>query len=205
MQVKTIQDGTYAANFYILTDDEQSAAVLIDPSVSPQASGLSVEQLPPVTAIVLTHGHFDHILALDEWRAVTGAPVFMATPEASALSDPSRSCYLQFLGQTTKHDPPDRLLNEGDTVAVGSESLSVMLTPGHTAGCITLDSGMLLFTGDTLFADGGYGRFDLPTGDAATLRDSLARILAISGERCIYAGHGPATRLSEEKKHFNFL
>ena len=205
MQVKILHDGTYASNSYLVSDDAGTAAVLIDPSVAPAASGLTSAALPHVTAIVLTHGHFDHVLALDAWRELTGAPVLMAAEEREALTDPARSCYLQFLGQSTVHEPPDRMLAEGDTVFVGEERLTVLLTPGHTAGSITLDSGELLFTGDTLFADGGYGRFDLPTGNAAILRTSLSRIVSLEGERRIYAGHGPATLLTEEKKHFNFL
>lgn len=204
MQVKLVHDGTYASNFYIVSDDASTATVLIDPSVSPDAAGVPSVALP-VVAILLTHGHFDHILALDAWRAKTGAPVLMAAEEATALSDPSRSCYRQFFGKSTVHAPPDRLLAEGDRIAVGEESLTVLLTPGHTAGSISLDSGELLFTGDTLFAGGGYGRYDLPSGDGGVLSASLARLLALKGERRIYPGHGPTTTLREEKKHFNIL
>jgi glyoxylase-like metal-dependent hydrolase (beta-lactamase superfamily II) len=200
-----LYDGTYASNSYLLTDEEGSGAVLVDPSVPPAVAERLYGPLPRIDTILLTHGHFDHMLALDAWRERTGAPLWMSAYDAPALLDPAVSCYRTFLHLETVHAPADRLIAAGDLIPVGREALTVLETPGHTPGCLCFDDGCLLLTGDTLFADGGYGRFDLPTGNAAILRTSLSRIVSLEGERRIYAGHGPATLLTEEKKHFNFL
>ena len=204
MKVTVLHDGTYASNCYLVTDDKETAAVLIDPSVSPSYAERAVGILPRIDTILLTHGHFDHMLALAEWRALTGAPVAVSVEDASALADPALSCYRSFLGEETTFAPPERLLAAGDTVAVGEEALTVLSTPGHTPGSLTFDSGELLFTGDTLFAGGGYGRFDLPGGNGDLLAVSLGDILLLPGERRLLAGHGEEGLLSEEKKYFNF-
>ncbi|MBO7292940.1 MAG: MBL fold metallo-hydrolase [Clostridia bacterium] len=204
MKVTVLHDGSYASNCYLVTDDSGGAAVLIDPSVSPSYALRRVGALPRIDTILLTHGHFDHMLALAEWRELTGAPVAIAAEDAAALSDPYLSCYRTFLGQETTFAPPERLLAAGDTVAVGKEMLTVLSTPGHTPGSLTFDSGNLLFTGDTLFAGGGNGRSDLPGGNGDHLVASLRKLLLLPGERRLLAGHGIAGRLSEEKKHFNF-
>lgn len=204
MKVTVLHDGSYASNCYLVTDDRETGAVLIDPSVPPAYAARAVGALPPIDAILLTHGHFDHMLALAEWRAQTGAPLAIAAEDAPALSDPALSCYRSFLGEETVFAPPERLLAAGDTVAVGEEMLTVLSTPGHTPGSLTFDSGELLFTGDTLFAGGGYGRFDLPGGNGDLLVVSLGDLLLLPGERRVLAGHGEEGRLSEAKKYFNF-
>ncbi|MBQ2718801.1 MAG: MBL fold metallo-hydrolase [Clostridia bacterium] len=202
MRVHCLYAGSYAANTYLLTDDAGTGAILVDPAISPAAVTARLGALPPVAAIVLTHGHFDHMLTLREWRRLTGAPVAIGAPDAAALTDPHVSCYRTFLGTDTVFAPADRLLSEGDTVAVGTEQLHVLLLPGHTRGSLALDDGTLLLTGDTLFAGGGYGRTDLPGGEPAALVSSLRRLLSLSGERRVLPGHGEESTLSAEKATF---
>ena len=204
MKATLFHDGTYASNCYLVTDDAETGAILIDPSVPPLFVERSVFPLPPIDAILLTHGHFDHMLALDAWRQRTGAPLLISAEDAPALGSPVLSCYRSFLGSDTTHAPADRLLAAGDTVAVGKESLAVLAVPGHTPGGLAFDSGELLFTGDTLFAGGGYGRFDLPGGNGDLLVLSIGDLLMIKGERRLLAGHGEEGLLSAEKKYYNF-
>lgn len=202
MRVTLFADGTYASNSYLLQDDAGGGAVLVDPSLPPSFLRRKMPELPPITLLLLTHGHFDHMLALREWHA-EGIPLAIHTADAPALTDATRSCFLQFMGEDITFPPPERLLKEGDTVAVGKEWLTVLSTPGHTPGsAVFLASGVML-SGDTLFAGGGYGRYDLPYGDGQALFASLDRLLRLEGEYTVYAGHGAATTLSAEKKMFH--
>ena len=202
MRITTLYAGSYAANTYLVTDDRQTGAILIDPAISPRAAEIRLGEIPRIDTILLTHGHFDHMLTLAEWRALTGAPVAIHRDDAPMLTDSYLNCYRLFLGQDVTSAPADRLLSEGDTVAVGEETLAVLSTPGHTPGSATFDSGALLFTGDPLFAGGGVGRTDLPGGDMRLLADSLRRLLSLPGERTVLAGHGEETTLSAAKNMF---
>ena len=205
MKVTTLCDASYASNCYLVSDDAGTGTILIDPSLSPSVAEGVVGALPRIDRILLTHGHFDHMLALDAWRRLTGAPLFISSFDAPALTSPDISCYRSFLHLDTVHAPADGYLAAGDRVEVGQETLTVLEVPGHTPGSLSFDSGSLLFTGDTLFAHGGYGRYDLPGGDVAQLAASLRALLTLSGERRIFSGHGEETTLSEAKKYFNFL
>jgi glyoxylase-like metal-dependent hydrolase (beta-lactamase superfamily II) len=204
MRVTLLSDGTYASNCYLVSDDALTGAILVDPSVDPAVAEVPLAEFPKIDTIVLTHGHFDHMLALQAWRELTGAPVAITAEDAAMLLDPALSCYRSFLGEEITHAPADLLLSDGERLAVGSEALTVIATPGHTPGSIVLDSGDLLFTGDTVFAGGGYGRFDLPGGDGRLLAASIRRLMSIDGERRLLAGHGPEGTLSAEKKFYHF-
>ena len=118
------------------------------------------------------------------------------------LTDAMLNCNRLLFGTDEIYPPADRLLCEGDRIIFGKETLTVMKTAGHTPGsCLYVADGVI-FTGDTMMADGAYGRYDLPGGSAEALYDSLQRIARMSGEYLLYPGHGRSTTLSEEKNYY---
>ena len=204
MKVYTLAVGGMASLCYLAVSDEEDEAVVIDPSVPPEAILARGQMLPPVSAILLTHAHFDHLLALEQWKKKTGAPIMIAAPDAPALTDPERNCTRYFFGEEGVYPSADRLLNEGDRISLGKELLTVMVTPGHTPGSAVFMGEGILFTGDTLMSDGGFGRYDLPGGSASELRASLSRIFALTGAFRVYPGHGRESTLCEERAYHSF-
>ena len=195
----------YESNCYLVTDEEETAALVIDPSVSVmQLSRTRGKRLPPIAGIILTHVHFDHMLAVDDWREKTGAPLLVHKADAPALSDGVRNVYRMFTGADGGTAPAERLLCEGDVISCGKEELRVLSTPGHTPGSICLQTKDILITGDTLFAH-SIGRTDLPGGDFAVMKKTLTRLKNLPRDFTLYAGHGPATTLSHEKQYNPYL
>lgn len=200
MQVFCFWDGSYASNCYLVTDKTAEHAVVVDPSVPFEKVQAEYGALPKIEALLLTHAHFDHMLCLDQWRRMSGAPVYVMAEDSYALHDAGLSCYRLFLGEETVFAPAERLLADGDVISFGEETLRVLALPGHTPGsCAFVGDGGVL-CGDTVFAGGGYGRFDLPGGSATALSQSLLRLWQLPGEYTLYPGHGRTATLSEERK-----
>ena len=201
MEIDRLAGRGYASNCYLLRSNGH--AIVIDPSLSiadaKRAIGI---EWPTVDLIVLTHGHFDHMLYLTEWRNETGAPLAMHELEAHMLSDPSKTAFSLFLGRNDVFAPPERLLFDGSTVQVGEETLRVMYTPGHTAGSICLFGDGCVFTGDTVFTDGDYGRTDLYGGDSGALFSSIRALTECAFDGRMYPGHGPDGDFKTEMRYF---
>ena len=202
MRYLCITDGMLAENCYLLLDEASGEAAVIDPGfVNDRLLGEIAKY--KVRWILLTHGHFDHIEGVDRLRALTGAPSAAFRTEGAFAADPAQNGSLLMFGRPLACTV-DRLLEDGETIHVGAVPVQVLHTPGHTAGGCCYVTPEAVFTGDTLM---GYsvGRCDLPTGDEAALAVSLQKLAALPGDPAICGGHGPVTRLSEEKRRNPYL
>jgi glyoxylase-like metal-dependent hydrolase (beta-lactamase superfamily II) len=177
------------------SDTGSKVAAVIDPSVDTfRITRLLEEKSARLELIILTHGHFDHISALDSLRDATGAPALIHRADAEMLSDGSKNAYSFFFGENKRWRDAERLLDNGDTLTLGKESLKVISTPGHSKGSICLLGDGILITGDTLFAD-NIGRCDLYGGSMMEMYASLSLLAELDGDLTIYPGHGGTSTL----------
>ena len=202
MQVETITVGPVQTNCYLAYDKETQEGFLVDPGDQAPLILQTVERCGVrVTHILLTHSHFDHVMALAEVAAATGAKIAVYEKEADAVEHPNADV-LRALGLPAMDIPQAQVeirFHDGDTLSCAGERLQILHTPGHTAGSICIDTGTVLFSGDTLFED-GCGRCDLPGGNFAVLLRSLKRLAQLPGDRIVYPGHGPSTTLARERQ-----
>ena len=197
MTLRTLCLGELDTNCYIIWDDNR-VAMVVDPADEAEKilAVIEAERLS-VSAVVLTHVHFDHLLAAEEVCAATGAPLYVGRGDEDALTDSVRNLSGVFQMCAPVSLKADRLLCDGDELTVGDLSFTVLETPGHTPGCICLIGEGVLFAGDTLFYD-SIGRVDFPGSDVPSMLASLRRLATLPAELMVYSGHGPATTIGRE-------
>ena len=184
------------SNCYVLTD--HGHAVVVDPSVDAEMIFDCVRKAGCVLdAVLLTHGHFDHITSIDLLRRQSGVSVYLHEEDTPMLADGNKNAYRTFFGMDRIYRPAEEHLFDGQILTVGQANLRVIHTPGHSPGSCCFLNGRegWMITGDTLFAD-SYGRCDLWGGSMSEMRRSLQKLRDFDGKLTVYPGHGRSARLS---------
>ena len=194
LTLHTLPLGAYQTNCYILHQEAFSSCVVIDPGYTPEVildflagKGLTLE------AILLTHGHFDHVGAVRDLAAETGCRVWLNPDDLSM--PPQLTAGPLYYTDT---------YSEGDTISPAGIPFRVLSTPGHTPGSVCLIAEDFLFSGDTLFA-GSCGRTDLPGGSKRAIRNSLRRLAELPQDYSVHPGHGESTTLAWEKQYNPYM
>ena len=203
MKIYVLHLGQIGTNCYIFHEENRKKCGIVDPSDHGEqvVAWLMGRGLEP-EAVLLTHGHFDHILGIPGLRKKWPNLTVYCHP-----ADEGKVNSTQTFGQTfpTVHSfgniTPYR---EGDTVNVAGCTVRVMETPGHTPGSVTLRVGHVLFTGDTLFA-GSMGRIDLPGGNEELIMSSLRRLYRLGDDYQVFPGHEGQTTLKQERESNPFM
>jgi glyoxylase-like metal-dependent hydrolase (beta-lactamase superfamily II) len=204
--------GSFQTNCYVVAPAAGEQCVVIDPG---QDAAGGVEEvvrehgLQPV-AVLLTHGHIDHMWSVTPVCGAHGIPAYVHKADRELLTDPGKALSAQtntMLGGLQLSEPDEvREITDGGGLELAGLRFAIDLAPGHTAGSVTFrtadgapdDDAPMLFAGDLLFA-GSVGRSDLPTGDPYAMRDSLRQVLRLADETLVLPGHGGLTTIGRER------
>ena len=190
LRIETMVLGMVSTNTYILYKEGENQAVIVDPAAAPERILEKCRQLSLTpAAILLTHGHFDHIGA-----------VIAGEKEDGLMRDPIRNLSSQFGSSFTAK--ATRLVKDGDVISLLGMEIQVMETPGHTPGsvCYYIPDEEVLLSGDTLFCE-SYGRTDFPGGSGSQMIQSIGRLLTLPEETMVYPGHEGPTAIGHEKQY----
>jgi len=198
MLIETFTVGRLSTNCYVVSSEQTKETIIIDPGLDFSSEAKQIfdyiekEQLK-VKLIVNTHGHSDHINGDAIFQKHYHVPICIHKYDTASIERFENGESL-----------PNVLLEDGGSIEFGGESLKVIHTPGHTPGSMCLLGEQLVFTGDTLFAD-GIGRTDFPGGSVGDMKQSLQKLKGLPDYLVVYPGHGPLSLMSEEKKFNPFL
>lgn len=198
LDIKIVPGGPLGVNTYVVSAQQSGSCLLIDPGAEVEMVEKAVGGRK-VCAVLLTHGHFDHMLFAGHWLDL-GAKLYVHELDAQALRSPSLNLS-QVVNQQLVLPAADVQLREGDIVREAGVELTVLHTPGHTPGGVCYLNGDALFSGDTLFYR-SYGRLDLPGGDVQEMIASLTRLMQLDGNTMVYPGHGMKTKIAWERGNF---
>ena len=212
MLVAGFPSGAFQANCFVLAAGAGQACVVVDPgqdAEDPLEQLLLEHSLTPV-AVLLTHGHFDHVFSVTPVCDGNDIPAWIHPDDRALLSDPmrglSREAFAFFGGRLTMREPREvRALDDGAELELAGLRITVDHTPGHTEGSVVFrtgsdpEEGLLLLAGDTLFA-GSIGRTDLPGGDPRKIMESLhTKVMTLPDDTLVLPGHGPTTTIGRER------
>ena len=198
--------GPVQTNCYFLINEDTKEVLIVDPADRAQKiiEWINSEGLKPV-AILLTHGHFDHIMGVQGVKKEYGIPVYASKDEVEVLADPQINVSTMmgaYLSMTA-----DELFSDGDVLELAGMKLKVISTPGHTIGsvCFYMEEEKVLISGDTLF-EASVGRSDFPTGSSRQLIESIkTRLFVLPDDTDVFPGHGGTTNIAYEKAHNPFI
>ena len=196
MRIRNLYPGSWGSNCYLLISGQHAAVV--DPS-APADDILHAlrEEGAQVEYILLTHGHFDHVVSLDTLRQKAGIPALIHEADADMPSDAHKNAFFTCFGMERRYGNPDKTFRGGDLLRLGEETIEIIHTPGHTAGCVCfLCNREFLLTGDTLFAN-DRGRTDVYSSDEGQIMESLERLRQLPQDLVIYPGHGRPAALGD--------
>lgn len=199
--------GAVGTNCYCVYREGEKTAAVVDPADMGEeiCKKLAEEDGLQVEAILLTHGHFDHILGCAALKEASGAKIFAPAAEKRLLSDPEMNHSALYGRSCTV--TPDTAVEDGDTITAAGITFRAIATPGHTEGgmCYYVEEEHLLFSGDTLFCE-SVGRTDLPTGDMDTLEKSIReRLFTLPDDTRVFPGHMGETSIGHEKRFNPFV
>ena len=212
IEVEKLVLGAVSTNVYLVFYNGN--CLIVDPSDEAERiiSCINEKQAKPI-AILITHGHFDHIMAAPVLAKKYGIKMYAGEADRQLLEDSKLNLGQRFLGEDFTMEA-DEYLKDGDELEFEGFRLKVLYTPGHTVGSISFYSDDLedneafkkvIFSGDSLFA-GSIGRVDLPTGNEATMRKTLEEVFKkMSPETVVFPGHGAATTIERELAHNPYL
>ena len=208
MEIKRLPVGALLTNCYLVWDS-QKHGFLVDPGGDASELGrFACNNDITIDWVIITHGHFDHIAGLATLRNLAENGVAIHEKDADCLINSNENLSDQFVGQNSTFLAAEKTLWDGEILHVGSMSIEVIYTPGHTRGgiCLLVTDGdeSILLSGDTLFAN-SVGRTDLPGGDYQELKKSLQKLCHLPDDLIVYPGHGPETTIGEEKRNNQFL
>lgn len=208
LQTKFFEVGRLATNCYIVNCTETKEAVVIDPGFDTTQEAEDIrayinwQGLKP-TLIINTHGHPDHTSGNAAVKQAYNIPIAIHHADKHMLGATGKVIAYYF-GYNATSPPADKILHENDIIKIGNQTLTVIHTPGHTKGSITLKGKAQAYTGDTLFA-GSIGRTDFPESDNCLMQQTLKKLQNLPGGTIIYPGHGPPTTMRQEKQVNPFL
>lgn len=202
MKVINMVLGPIATNTYIAYNEATKECFIVDPAANCQMIVSTIEDysLSPV-AILLTHGHFDHIGAADDLRKHFGIKIYAMSEEKEILETQNNLAYMINKSMTLS---VDEFFTDGEEITLIGEKIKVIRTPGHTIGscCYYIESQKILFSGDTLFCN-SHGRYDFPTGSYSEIIDSIKnKLLELDDDVRVLSGHGDETTIGFERGNY---